>query len=230
MTSERIEINKSSSLYSLSNIEEISLESFDRNNSKYLCCCGLLHSTTGVKIITFLLDLALLFLLARIIINILEGSNNDEQSLIFRCFMICPHALSMTWAIWKENSSCMIPFITLQIVGLFIGCFQVLALLYIIITEFSVFYDISLVYHISTYIIIITFQVWFILIVISCWKYYCDKRHYEAKNAYPHFILIKPTNEESKSNKENESSYYELENLNSKTILDTEIFDSEVFI
>ncbi|CEF67461.1 Hypothetical protein SRAE_2000212400 [Strongyloides ratti] len=230
MACEIIEINKSSSLYSLSNVEEINIESFDRNNSKYQCCCGLLHSTTGVKIITLLLDVALLFLLIRIIINILEESNSNEQSLIFRCFMICPHALSMTWAIWKESPSCMIPFITLQIVGLFIGCFQVIALLYIIITEPSIFQDILLIYHISTYTIIIIFQIWFIVIVISCWKYYCDKRHHGAKTAYPHFTLIQPTKEGSNFNKENETNLHELEKLNNKTIPSMENVDSEIFI
>uniref|UniRef100_A0A0N5CEB5 Uncharacterized protein n=1 Tax=Strongyloides papillosus TaxID=174720 RepID=A0A0N5CEB5_STREA len=230
MSKERIKLNKASSLYSMSNIEDNDIDSFNGNNPKYLCCCGLLHSTTGVKIITLLLDVALLFLLIRIIINIIEESNNnDEGSLIFRCFMICPHALSMTWAIWKENSSFMIPFITLQIVGLFIGFFQIIALLYIIVTEDNAFYDITILYHICTYIIVIIFQIWFILIVISCWRYYCDKIYYGAKNAYPHFILIRPVQKKTDINSESETNF-ELQTFSSKTVTKTEKCDSDIFI
>uniref|UniRef100_A0A0N5A203 Uncharacterized protein n=1 Tax=Parastrongyloides trichosuri TaxID=131310 RepID=A0A0N5A203_PARTI len=228
MSEENRHVNRTSSLFNSPNDGDSDSNSFDPNDAKYLCCCGLLHSSTGVKIITILLDIALIFLLIRLIFDALEESKHEAQSLIFRCFIVGPHAISLTYAVWNENAGCMIPFMTLQIVGLFVGFLQVIALIYISITEVNTFHDVSVMYHIIVYTIIIILQIWFITIVISTWRYYCDKRQHGARTAYTNFTLIRPTPNLNNTNEE--ENCYELENMNVETISKVEIYDSESFL
>uniref|UniRef100_A0AC35TTT1 Uncharacterized protein n=1 Tax=Rhabditophanes sp. KR3021 TaxID=114890 RepID=A0AC35TTT1_9BILA len=168
--------------------------SFDKYCDKYLCCCKSFRALTGVKLLALFLSTSSFVITIRFIQELInrKGKNTDEvQATFLKLLIVIPVSVSMTVSLSRKSAGCLVPFLTLQIVGFVTGIIQAIALIYYIFvtTENNAARSLCTLIF---YVFIVMIQLWFISIVVSCWKYFNDRRLHKRKNAYTNFIPMRP--------------------------------------
>uniref|UniRef100_A0A183BJ15 Thioredoxin domain-containing protein n=1 Tax=Globodera pallida TaxID=36090 RepID=A0A183BJ15_GLOPA len=113
-----------SAIDSLSNDHSLTVVEFDPNDRRYRCCCGQSHSTTGVRIIAGGLCVTVLLEFWQLCWHFLPslGTSNTFPApttgsvvqLLFGLFTVS----SVLFALWRESSNFLLPYLLLQCIGL----------------------------------------------------------------------------------------------------------------
>ncbi|KAI3420310.1 hypothetical protein GPALN_003621 [Globodera pallida] len=191
-----------SAIDSLSNDHSLTVVEFDPNDRRYRCCCGQSHSTTGVRIIAGGLCVTVLLEFWQLCWHFLPslGTSNTFPApttgsvvqLLFGLFTVS----SVLFALWRESSNFLLPYLLLQCIGLSAVFVIFLALFYVVLdndvetikafvnshgpVKAATTDNAELVYMGWTLCLsclcLLAIQLWLISIVFTCWRYFRDKR------------------------------------------------------
>uniref|UniRef100_A0A7E4VIQ4 MARVEL domain-containing protein n=1 Tax=Panagrellus redivivus TaxID=6233 RepID=A0A7E4VIQ4_PANRE len=184
---------------------------FDPNDSKYRCCCQQCHAVTGVRVIAGLICVTVLMELWRLGWFALStlASDSGVVSSVSQLLVGIFLALTIIYALWRENAAFLLPYLLLQVVGLATGLVILFALLYITLTndestmrsflepgygsEISSADSSSMGWlMVTSCIVVIALQIWLISIVFACWRYFRDKHAYGFTKGYHSYIVLRP--------------------------------------
>ncbi|UMM11593.1 hypothetical protein L5515_000799 [Caenorhabditis briggsae] len=182
--------------------EDRTRESFDPNHYRYLCCCGHAHSLTGMKIVAGMLCVTVVFELWHLIVSILASDmveKADVTGAAIRFLAGVFIAGSVLWAILAQRAELLVPYLLLQGAGLAIGLVFFVSFMYIglfgdkkvgttVLGSYGIpvnprdqtaYFNYAAWLMAGSFAIVIVLQIWMMMIVVACWRFFRDKRNNE---------------------------------------------------
>ncbi|CCD66232.1 Conserved plasma membrane protein [Caenorhabditis elegans] len=185
---------------------------FNPNHEKYLCCCGHAHSLTGMKIVAGMLCVTVVFELWHLIVSILASElveRADVTGAAIRFFAGVFIAGTVLWAIFAQRAEFLVPYLLLQGAGLAIGLIFFVSFMYIglfgdkkvgttVLGSYGIpvnprdetaYFNYAAWLMAGSFAIVIVLQIWMMMIVVACWRFFRDKRNNEK--IYKEVVTVK---------------------------------------
>ncbi|CAB3407158.1 unnamed protein product [Caenorhabditis bovis] len=181
------------------------IELFNPNHQRYLCCCGHAHALTGMRIISGMLIVTVLFELWKLIVTIFANGVIQEADIVHSAVRFLIGTFiggTVLWSILAEKAILLIPYLVIQGTGLAIAMVFFVALIYIslfgdkrignaVLKSFGINIKLTEEGYINyaaglmagSFAIVIALQIWLMCIVITCWRYLRDKKNNERHNS-----------------------------------------------